>query len=865
MKSYLVLADRSIKIQKKRAILTIIGIILSVALITGTGTLILSWQEGMIQDAKRSNGDYHTKFLRVNGESAQKILHHVSVDNGFLIHQDGYAIMAHNSGEGIQPPHRYLSIQSFSAEAFQRLNVELREGRYPQAPDEIILDYWALKNFPEGTQIGDTLTLEIGDRFTPEGVMLEEGTWSEKEVFEGRTTKTYKLVGLVQPNMITDRNFAQAYSYTHEGQLDQSQSYDVYVSLRSVKNTVKDSEDIARAADVTLTGEEASEISYNERVLRLMGNSTNPIMDKTMRRILLIIVSLIVVATIAVIYNAFNMSVIEKVSQFGLLRCVGATPRQINAIVYREAFILALIGIPLGAFCGVFAISILIEVIKRIAADSGFGNMALAISWPVLLVSIAIGFLTVFLSAWMPAKRAGRVSPMEAVRNTGEIRKEKFKSISRSRWLLPILGPEGWIAWKNLGRNRKRFYITVFSMVISIVLFIAFGSMVDFAYKAEIIDESTYPHFAIRNKYYDSSVKISQEDENRMMTISGLQTLYRYGSTHGEVMLDKDKVNPDVYTIMNQPMNIDDEGRAILSNSQFLTYGNNAESILKSYLIQGKTDIFDGSDRVLIVNAGKLYDGARNKAVLLDVATLKPGDKITLSVYAEAMEEYKEITLTVAGVLSQGIFGETKNTYGGIQIIGSEELYKKIMGEESFPEALFIQMEKGADSSAMRDYLEDYTARNPELMYLDYDEASRQMENTMLVLSIFIYGFIAVIALIGSVNIVNTISTNIILRRRELSMLKAVGATQKGIMRLVRLEGLFHGIIALIIGTGLGCLLSKVLYNTAVAVEEFPWTFPTLQVVIAVMGTLLITILSGIIPLKRINEAVIIEGIRCEE
>lgn len=865
MKSYLELSNRTIKIQKKRAVLTIIGIILSVALITGLGTLVLSWQQAFIQDAIRNNGDYHTSFTQVNPDSAKKIMHHLSVKNSFFIRQEGYAIMADNGGKEGQPPHQYLYVISCSTDTFPRMSIELKEGRFPTEPDEIILDYWTLKNFPEGTIIGDTITLGIGDRFSPQGVKLEENLWDENEVFKQREAKTYRLVGLIEPRVIADRIFAQAFSFIHEDMMKEGEVYDVFINLRSVKNAPEDSEAIAKASGVTLTGEKASKISYNERVLRLMGESTNPILDKTMLTILSIIVLLIVTATIAVIYNAFNMSVIEKVSQFGLLRCVGATPRQINSIVNREALILALVGIPLGVLSGTLAISILIKVIKTIAAESQFASMSLVISYPVLLGSIVIGFITVFLSAWLPAKRAGRVSPMEAVRNTGEIRKEKFKHISRSKGWLGLLGPEGWIAWKNLGRNRRRFYITVFSMVISIVLFIAFGSLVDFAYKAGVIDMSSYPHFAISNSNYSESLKLPQEDERQLLSIPGLETLYRFGDTYGQVILDKEKVNQDIYTVLNQPMETDAEGRALLYNSQFITYGNNAETALKSYLIDGKADIFDDGDRVLIVNAGKLYDTAKQRTVYMDVTTLKPGDQFTLSVYSEETEGVKDITLTVAGVLSQGVFGETQNTLGGIQVIGSEELFKKVMGRESFPERLYIQMDKGADSLPMRTFLEEYTAMNPGLVYLDYHQASREYETTMLVISIFIYGFISVIALIGSVNIVNTISTNIILRRRELSMLKAVGATQKGILKLVRLESLFHGMIAVIIGTVLGCLLSKVLYNTVIAVGEFQWSFPTLQVILAVLGTLLITILSGQIPLKRINETVIIEGIRGEE
>lgn len=867
MKNYLELSNKTIKVQKKRATLTIVGIILSVALITGLGIMVTSWQAAYLKNAIKDNGDFYTLFTEVTGENAKKIIKNVAVEKSFVTKANGYAVMAKNNSEKGQPPYQYLNIRACSRNTFNMYSFELAEGTYPLNPNEIALENWALKNFPEGTKIGDTITLDIGDRFDPSGETLIENLWDENETFKKKNTKEFKLVGIVKPKVIKDRNFSQALISLDENSLDGNERYNVYCKLVSPKNVVEDSNKIAKAAGVVLS--DITEIKYNDNVLRIMGESVSPLIDETMRRVIAIAVLLIVIATIAVIHNAFNMSVVEKVSQFGLLRCIGATPKQIRKIVYREAYILGAIGVPIGTLCGILAMAILFAVIKALATATEFANLDVIISVPILIGSIAIGIVTIFISAWLPARRAGKVSPIEAVRNTGEFKKENFKRISRSKLLYRLGGTESWIAWKNIGRNRKRFYITVFSMVVSIVLFISFGSMVDYAYNMGVIDKSTIVDFNLKSRYYGKPVKISEQDEKKIYSINGLENIFKFARSYSSVMIEPDKMNPSVYDILNSSMTKDESGRAVINNCNFMTYGNVAQQYLKDYIVAGKTDILKQGSKheVIIVNKGRLYDVNKKRIVFVDITSLKPGDEITLSIQLNQGEKVieKEVSLKIAGIVDQGLFGEVNNIIGGIDIIASEELYKDIIGEESFPQNYFFRMEKGVDFTSTRSFLDKYTSLNPDVVYLDYQKSSRNFETTMLVLSIFVYGFIAVIALIGCVNIVNTISTNIILRKKELTMLKALGATQKSIRKLVCLESILHGTAAVIIGSILGCLLSRVLYNIVINVREFQWNLPLNQLIIAVVGTLFVTVISGLIPLKRINEAVIIEGIRAEE
>lgn len=177
--------------------------------------------------------------------------------------------------------------------------------------------------------------------------------------------------------------------------------------------------------------------------------------------------ALIIVSTIAVIYNAFNISVIERISQFGLFRSIGATPKQIKNLVYREAFLLTVIAIPLGFGLGVIAMKVVLYIISLIQDDIAlFENMKISISPIVFLVTSVLASITVFLSARGPARRASKVSPLEAIKNTKDVKKEKIKKTGNTRIIRKLFGIEGEIAYKNLNRNKKRFIITVFSMVL---------------------------------------------------------------------------------------------------------------------------------------------------------------------------------------------------------------------------------------------------------------------------------------------------------------------------------------------------------------------------------------------------------------
>ena len=868
MKSYIGITGKYLRVQKKRSILTVIGIILSVALITGVGEIFMSMYDANMRVTVKQNGSYHATVSGVPGDKAAALMGNTGLEKAGAAEDLGFAAYSANEKNEYDTPFKYLSVWQMDAGAMELLPFELQEGRMPQAAGEIAVDYWTVKYMGEGTGLGSTILLDLGSRSLPDGTPLPSSDLSDpKEQFTKRETRQYRIVGLLNPSYIADRNFGRAVAYQDPASLPQSGSYTVYLKAKSISDIQGQVKRMVSAAG--LSGTQGVETKYNERILRLYAQSLNEMLNDTVITIFVVIIILVIIATIAVIYNAFNISVVERVSQFGLLRCVGATPKQIRNIVFREALILGAIGIPIGIVCGVIAMAIVFAVISSVAPDMIVGGLQLVLSPWLALVSVVIGSFTIYLSALLPARKAGKISPMEAVRGTGAFKKEKFRKTDRYRVVLKLLGAEGWMAWKNLGRNRKRFYVTVFSMVISIVLFIVFSSLVQFAFQAGVVESGDVPSFLISTRDQRESVDADGKQAERIRTMQGVDYVLRQSiSYYGDTILPKDKLDDRALELLQDQygFEVDRQGNTKLPNSAVLCYGDESLQRVRKSLGIGSIDeaAFLKGEGVILINGAAFYDGKNNKTVLANMTRLTVGDTLELR-YPATNEEsapMKSKTVRVLAIVEEGLAGYARSENGGVMAIGSESLYGELAFNQPFPGQLIISMQDGADRSQLRSYLEGFDG---EYNVYDYDEAAKSQMQVWVVLSIFLYGFVSVISLIGCLNIINTISTNIILRTRELSVMRAVGMNDGSVRKMVAMESILHGAAAALIGAVAGTALSWLLYNTMVSVREFPWELPWTQILIAVGAAALVAVVSAMVPLRRINHGVIMEGIRGEE
>lgn len=872
MRSYKEITYRYLKGQRNRTLLTILGIILSVALVSAIGTIIVSARGALITEAIRENGAHHAIFMGIDRESTDKLINHVAVSETGISKIEGTAIVKETTKEeredyGWDIPYRYLEVEGYDKKSLEMLPFNISEGRVPETPEEIALEHWVTEYFDKEVKLGDKIKLNLGNRISQNNENPEEKDIIIKETFEKTGEKEYTVVGFIKPQYIWKGNLVTT-AITGMSNNTEEGNYNVYIKIPNIKDANKKILNIARDIEVS-----EEKVIYNNRLLRLYAESLSDTFNKSMVTLLAFIVGLIVVSTVAVIYNAFNISVLERISQFGLLRSVGATPKQIRGIVLKEASILSVIGIPIGLFAGVLAMKIVLYAISLLKSDIPlFKDMEIKISGAVFLISSITGLITVFLSAIGPARRAGKVSPLEAVRNTGNFKKETYKKTRNSVLIRKILGVEGEIAYKNLKRNRKRFIITVFSMIISIVLIITFSSFSDFMFKMGVVTNEEMGDFTV----YGNMDGKSEEVYNELKTMKDVNRIYKVKRMYGKALLEESMISQKMIDMSPDGL-YEKKGDSIkIENIEIYTIGDENFHVLKGLLQEGtlNSEELNKDNGVLVINNTYAYKEKNNGRVFMEGYKLKPGDKILFSSYKPNSEgeDIRYSELNVVGVLEKGILDKVYNYNGSPYIITTETVFNNLFkldetSSNTMLESnniLYIEMVQNAELKEIRNYIKELSETTSGLNYIDYPEYAQQMRTSSIVISIFLYGFVTIIALISCINIINTISTNIILRTKEIAMIKAVGMTQSGIKRMVAFESLYYGLYAAIFGGAIGTGLTYALFHIVIEIREFEWIMRWQNVIIACVGATVVALLSGVYPLKRINDKIIVESIKAE-
>ncbi|NOH15519.1 ABC transporter permease [Clostridium cochlearium] len=872
MKKYGHLTYRYLKEQKKRTILTILGIVLSVALVTAIGTMLMSIKTKFINDCIKDKGHYHGEFVGMDKEQVNKINNNVDVDNISVTSNDTTAIISNISKEEretnpLAPLHRYLNIKAYGRSALSMIPINIKEGRLPQKENEIAVEYWVPDYLSGKPKIGDKIKLDVGERIVKEKSSKDE-EGETKETFNKTGEREYTIVGVTAPKLSWPGVYiTQGITFLDENKLASDKKYNVYVKLNSVRDVYKNCENIAKnlgmEKEKTSKGIYGYNIEYNEQLLRLYAKSLDKSINEGLTALVAFIVGLIIISTIAVIYNIFNISVLERVSQFGILRCTGAAPNQIKKLVLKEALILSFIGIPLGLASGVLAMKIVISVVKVLLKD----EINVVISPIVFIISSIIGLITIYLSAIGPAQKASKVSPLEAVRNTGSLKKEKFKKRKRFRTINKVFGIEGEIAYKNLKRNRKKFRITVFSLTISIVLYIVFGSFASFVFKTGAVKEKDMKDFMLW-KRGGSNTGISLSIYNEITNFKDVEKVYKVMYDGRPILIPREKVNTKLFELRpNFKERIKDE-QLVLSSNGIISYGDNILPELKKYLREGTVDKekLNNENGVILIKTNSLYNEETKKSSVFDIADYKVGDEIKI-IDKKKLKDIDESNIKrvkVIGILDKGILDNEYNYSPAMTLITSEEVYKNITGNNDI-RRMFIQLKEGSNKDNLSEYLKVLNKKDPGYQYFDFQEESKRNRDKAIAINIFLYGFVSVITLIGCLNIINTISTNLILRKRELAMIRAVGMDRSKMSKMICIEGIYYGVIASIYGGIIGTVLSYELFKIMQNLRDFQWAFPIKEILTAVIGAIIISLISTYIPLRKINKENVIENIRGKE
>ncbi|MBV9790446.1 MAG: ABC transporter permease, partial [Chloroflexi bacterium] len=478
-----------LRLNRKRTAVTILGVILSSALICGVFLLGVSFQQVMIDHEIFMAGNWHARFRAVPYARAKDITENSAVQTSM------FSTWLGNATYGSQNTTRpYLYITAYDARSFQNHSIRLISGRLPQSADELLVSGVMVEDSGLGLKPGSTLPVTFGQRNIPnhdelvkawggeEYVALQDG-----ESFTPSVSKTYTVVGVMVPlsNETSMPADFPALTFLDPAQLTAADSVDVAILAHDPHSIYTSAPEIAKRAGLEVStgpdGQPTPEsIAYNEDLLSWMGASARANYVRFFLAILATLIALIMCGSAFVIYNAFAISIGERKKQFGMFASVGATSAQIRRIVLIEAGVIATLGIPLGILGAIAGVAILLKLtqglVAQLIADAEQG-LPLVVSPVVLGLTMLFSAATILLSAWIPARRAARVSPIDAIRQSGEIQEDKPLSLRTSPLIRRVFGFEGELALKSLKRDRKKYRTTVLSLMISIILFVAFNSL----------------------------------------------------------------------------------------------------------------------------------------------------------------------------------------------------------------------------------------------------------------------------------------------------------------------------------------------------------------------------------------------------
>lgn len=847
---------KSLKLNKKRTIVTIIGIILSTALICAVAGMITSVQKTLINYAKSHSGNYHVCFKNIPNDELKYIKENKNVQNYFLSKNVGYGKLEKVENE-YKP---YIFVMEYDKKGLEQGGVTLLEGRMPENSNEIVIPEHLIKSGKINYTIGEKITLNLGKRQTKDGLELtqedalltdesEETESSSKSSSKSKSetedleeivdTKehTYTIVGIIERSNYKGIEGFSAPGYTAISYMDNENDINtanISVLYSNLKDFQKKTEDIKSVIEKNIGS--SVTVSYNSSLIDYEGGVSDTTMA-SLYSVGAVVIVIIILSSVFVIRNSFSISVSEKTKQYGMLSSIGATKKQIKKSVLYEGFYIGIIGIPLGILCGMLAVVILLQVVNVLLGDSLNEKCVFSIPILAIIASIVISAITIYLSCILPARRASKISPIEAIRGNDDI-KIKAKKVKTSKITKKLFGIGGVIASKNLKRNKKKYRTTVISLVVSISIFISLSSFLDYGgkivnvyYKDLGYDISVYDG-TVEN--YNEITKLDNVEEYSYSYMTGGSVdINKYGSEFGKKRIAKDGEETNSITII------------LINNDYF-------KKFIEHLGIQS-TNYKD-----IAILEDDAYEYIDEKTVFENYYSLKTGDSIEIT-----LTNGEKRTIKISKKTDERPMGY-KNVYSnGGYLFVSEDFIQDKSDKKSFHVGGLLIKSQNPDE--LENEINNLKKTNNLYSKLYINNISKYVEENqkiILLISIFLYGFIAVITLIGVTNIFNTITTNMILRSKEFANLKSVGMTTKEFNRMIRLESILYGLKSLLIGIPLGLIGSYCIYNGIAKGLDFGYILPLKSIIIAIIFVFIIVGLTMKYSLNKINKQNIIETIR---
>ena len=829
------LTIKNLRLNKKRTIVTIIGIILSTALMVGIGLLFSSFQDLMIRDTIGYSGKYEAKYNDVNLIK----LNDIKNKNFTYFYEKPIGFSKIESSNEYKP---YMYITSVNREYFDEL--KLIEGDIPKNENEIVISNHVITNGGLDYKVGDIVTFTYGSRNIDGNITLANSELVDGEFLTNEGTHTYKIVGIVDRSNFESYSASGYTAFTVDVNSDNG-NVNLYVMFNKNKNIIKQSEELAKELNYN------GDINYNSTLLALYGESTYGNVMSSMGGMMIIMLSLVSIGCIIVIYNSFAISVMERKKEFGLLSSIGATKKQIKKSVFYEALVVGVIGI-----------GTVILIINNLISDMLEYKLYLVTNYLFIIIPVIFMIIVIGVSAFIPSRRASKVSPIEAIRQNDDIKINK-KKIRTSKLVLKLFGIEGEIALKNIKRNKKKYRVTIVSLFISIVLFISFSSYMNYTLNtaSSVMGEVPYDY---RISYFgDDNNKEALDKINEIVKSSDVKEYVSYSV--GNLSIIGDYTYSDEYLDFYKSA-YGDDGIKALNNLKYqsiyiLVLDDNSYNKYKNLIGLDK-------DSVILLNRFKGVSYGNNKRVNYDIPVINSGDiNIKICNFDDNDEDVD--TTKYCNKNIDNIF-VTNKSFDLIEEFSYMDDFKLIVNKKLYDSisdggADFTQFNIISDNTNNIDKLTKELDKYNNVNYINIKESMKQTNNLILVVKILMYGFISLVTLIGVTSVFNTISTSMALRKREFAVLRSIGLTRGGFNKMLFFESLFFGmkslIFALPVSIGVTILIHYSLSDMmSISTIIIPWK----AIIISIVSVFIIVLLTMMYSSSKIKKHNIIEQIREE-
>lgn len=836
-----------LKTNKSRSVVTVLGITVSVAMITAVFVAIASFVNLFGTISRLADGDWHFQVFGLNQAQVQSLekddrIDAVGMSDEYYLN---YSVSSKNE--------RY---SNGTITAHNEDDIKLRvqstyEGVLPKNENEIAVERKFIEKNGLDWKVGDTVKIPYGTRYANvDGEMVDvSGIPTGKETFEQLGTKEFKVTAILNENNPISSNII-----TVKNDIDVDRSNGVYLRLKNPNyNSINEFKDIL--SDNGLNIKEVGYKSNSDLLATYFAYEKGGFVEQ-MLPLIVIILLIIIAASVVLIYNAFAMSLNEKIRYLGMLSSVGATKQQKRNSIFFEGFILGLLGIPLGILSGVGGIGITLKLLgDKIISTSmlNYGDkdtlhMDVVIPWWMVIAIVFISSITIIVSCAVPAVKASKITPIDAIRQSNEI-KIKAKRLRSPKIIRKIFGYEGELAYKNLKRNGRKARVITASIALSVILFLSssyFCSL--FVQSANI--ERAYPY----------QISVFTEFDSR------------------DSVLEKIKENTDVddvYSTSNEYHQIEKLGTDTdfeeIRNEEFLTssYKDLFSKMTPAVIFYIDDELFNELCTANGIDYKDYYTDDIKAVLMNDLSRSNSYNPVfNDKIIGTKIKSSYDRDVTIAGMVKYDKnFGSCNCISNGyLGMFAPFSSLEKMMSDVDDELVASKRVSYGIETDKHEKVYEDLSsefddAKYSNTMVSDIQETFQTMDTVVLIVRVFIYGFISLISLITVFNIINTISTGIVSRRKEFAMLQSVGITPKGFNKMLTLESAFYGLKALVFSLPISVLISYGM-NAAVGEASIPFLFDY-KMYLAVTAVVMIVIgMTMLYSIKKVQKQNIIETLK---